>query len=285
MNREFPADKLFVPDGSPVPGALGRITHLGIGAHQDDLEFMAFHGIISCYESDQLWFGGVTCTNGAGSPRTGPYKDFSDERMAAVRHQEQKNAATIGRYAALFQLDHSSAAARDPADPSLENNLLEILTATRPQVVYTHNPADKHPTHVAVAVAALRAMRSLPPGQRPRHVIGCEVWRDLDWLPDDHKVLMDVSGHDALATALLGTFHSQIAAGKRYDAAILGRRTANATFLNPHATDDSTRIAFGLDLTPLVADESVDIAGYICAFIDQFKADVRNTLGAPPATR
>jgi hypothetical protein len=29
----------FVPDGKPVADALPRITHLGIGAHQDDLDF------------------------------------------------------------------------------------------------------------------------------------------------------------------------------------------------------------------------------------------------------
>jgi LmbE family N-acetylglucosaminyl deacetylase len=53
--------------------ALARITHLGIGAHQDDLEFMAFHGILACFRMrDDRWFGGVTCTNGAGSSRTGP---------------------------------------------------------------------------------------------------------------------------------------------------------------------------------------------------------------------
>ena len=46
---------------------------------------MAFHGILQGFARDDRWFGGVTCTNGAGSPRTGPYKDFSDERMAAVR--------------------------------------------------------------------------------------------------------------------------------------------------------------------------------------------------------
>jgi len=28
---------IFVPDGTPVEAALARTTHLGIGAHQDDL--------------------------------------------------------------------------------------------------------------------------------------------------------------------------------------------------------------------------------------------------------
>ena len=31
--------EMYVPDGQALPGALQRTTHLGIGAHQDDLEF------------------------------------------------------------------------------------------------------------------------------------------------------------------------------------------------------------------------------------------------------
>jgi hypothetical protein len=118
-------------------------------------------------------------------------------------------------------------------------------------------------------------MREMPREQRPAKVIGCEVWRDLDWLPDGEKVLMDVSGRDNLAAALNGVFDSQIAGGKRYDLATLGRRRANATFFASHATDAATQLVFGIDLTPLVADESLDIADYVCGLIDQFKADVR----------
>ncbi|MEI6194161.1 MAG: PIG-L family deacetylase, partial [Verrucomicrobiota bacterium] len=120
--------------------------------------------------------------------------------------------------------------------------------------------------------------RELPRGQRPEKVIGCEVWRDLDWMPDAAKVLMDVSGHDRFAAKLNGVFDSQIAGGKRYDLATLGRRSANATFFESHATDAATQLIFGMDLTPLVADESKDIAAYVSGFIDQFRADVTTKL-------
>ena len=46
MKLHNPTAEIFIPDGLPVPAALKRITHLGIGAHQDDLEFMAFHGVL-----------------------------------------------------------------------------------------------------------------------------------------------------------------------------------------------------------------------------------------------
>ncbi len=53
-------------------------------------------------------------------------------------------------------------------------------------------------------------LRSLPESCRPAKVIGCEVWRDLDWLPDDEKVVMDLSANPELATQLNGIFKSQI---------------------------------------------------------------------------
>jgi LmbE family N-acetylglucosaminyl deacetylase len=280
MIRDRLRERLFIPDGMVPAEALPRVTHLGIGAHQDDLEFMAFHGILECFGRDDRWFGGVTCTDGAGSPRGGLYAGCSSGQMTALRHAEQETAAVIGGYAAMFQLGYPSGVVRNAAETALRDDLLEILTSTRPQVVYTHNPADKHETHVAVTLAALHAMRAMPRDLRPGKVIGCEVWRGLDWLPDESKVLMDVSGRDHLAAALNGVFDSQIAGGKRYDLAILGRRAANATFLDSHSGDQADRLIYGLDLTPLVLDETLDIADYVCGFIDAFKADVRSKLAA-----
>ena len=198
----------------------------------------------------------MTCTNGAGSSRTGVYAKFTDAQMMAVRRTEQNHAAIVGQYGVMIQLDYPSSAVKSATDPALKNDLKEILAATKPEVVYTHNPADKHDTHIGVVIAALQAMRELPREQRPKKVIGCEVWRNLDWLNDADKVLMDVSGHDNLAAALNGVFDSQIAGGKRYDLATLGRRAANATFFESHATDKANQLIFGMDLTPVVADEN-----------------------------
>ena len=53
----------FVPDGRPLEEALARTTLLGVGAHQDDLEFMAFYPILKAFTTDGEWFTGVTVTN------------------------------------------------------------------------------------------------------------------------------------------------------------------------------------------------------------------------------
>jgi LmbE family N-acetylglucosaminyl deacetylase len=254
MNLKNVSASVFVPDGKPVAEALRRITHLGIGAHPDDLEFMAFHGIVAGYAKRD--FGGVVCTDGSGAGDVN------------VRRQEQNRAAEIGRYGVMIQLGYPS---RNVCKAT--GDLREILAATQPQTVYTHSPADKHPTHIAVLLTAVEAMRALPREQRPARVIGCEVWRDLDWLPDEDKVVMDVSGHDELAAALHAAFASQIT-GKCYNLAVAGRWRANATFFDPRATDRATSVVFGIDLTPLVHDENQDIVEYVTAFIDKFKADV-----------
>src|ERR1700709_814859 len=192
MKLHHSTAEMFVPDGKPVSAALKRITHLGIGGHQDDLEFMAFQGILQCYASKTKWFGGVTCTNGSGSSRAGKFKKFTDEQMMVVRRKEQNKAAKLGKFGVMIQLDYPSSAVKSATDASLKEDLKKILSATKPEVIYTHNPADKHDTHIGVVIATIQALRELPRHQRPKKVIGCEVWRDLDWLPDAKKVLMDV---------------------------------------------------------------------------------------------
>jgi LmbE family N-acetylglucosaminyl deacetylase len=269
---------IYVPDGDTQASALSRTTHLAIGAHQDDLEIMAADGILTCFEQLDRWFTGVVVTDGGGSPRDGLYRDFTDEQMREVRRAEQRKAADIGRYAAVVQLDHPAAVVRNAADARPVDDLVEVLRATRPAVVYTHNLADKHDTHVAVALRAIAAIRRLPAAGRPSRLYGCEVWRDLDWVVDDEKVVFDVSAHESLRVSLVGVFESQIAGGKRYDLATEGRRRANATYAAPHGTDIATACSYALDLTPLVADDGLDPAAFMRGLMDRFREDVERRI-------
>jgi len=278
MKLTQPRADLYIPDGAPETEALSRTTHLGIGAHQDDLEFMAFHGILAGYGREDQWFSGVTCTNGAGSARAGVFASHTDADMQEVRREEQRTAARLGKYAAMFQLDYPSAAVKVRPAPKPEADLLSILQATRPRIVYTHNPADKHETHIGVLNATLRALRQLPPEERPEQLLGCEVWRDLDWLCDEDKILLDVSGHEDLAQRLNAVFASQIAGGKRYDLAIQGRRRANATFFQSHAVDACDSVCFAIDLTPLLHGDTLTLSEFITPFLDRFRQDVLQKL-------
>ncbi|MDX2080622.1 MAG: PIG-L family deacetylase [Terrimicrobiaceae bacterium] len=270
--------RVHVPDGTPFPGALERCTHLGICAHQDDLEFLAFHGIVACHGRTDRWFGGVVCTDGAGSARQGRYAGCSDEDMKEIRAAEQERAADLGEYGIVIQLGLSSRAAKDAADTGLRSSLSEILSHIRPEVVYTHNPADKHDSHLAVFAAAIETLRSLDPARRPKAVYGCEGWRNLDWLDDREKVVLDVSGHDALARELNAVFDSQIAGGKRYDLAVEGRRRAHATFFDSHACDAADSVIYAMDLTPLVEQPGLDIGDWVTSHVDRFRSAVADGL-------
>lgn len=277
MIFSHPNADLFVPDGAPEAEALARTTHLGVGAHQDDLEIMAAHGILECFGRTDRWFTGVVVTDGAGSPRTNQYAALDDEGMKRVRALEQRKAAFLGEYAAQIQLAHPSSVVKKASEACVVNDLVTVLKATRPEVVYTHNLADKHDTHVAVALRVVAACRALPPKERPRQVIGCEVWRDLDWLSDADKVVMAVDGREHLQAALMGVFDSQIAGGKRYDRATLGRRCAHATYSESHGTDQHQALIWGMDLTPLL-DEAKDPVRFVMELLRRFEAEVLERL-------
>jgi LmbE family N-acetylglucosaminyl deacetylase len=265
----------YAPDGTPLDAALARTTHLGISAHQDDLEFMAVHGILGCFGQRDKWFSGVVVTDGAGSSRAGIYAGYTDAEIAAVRPGEQRKAAYIGEYAAMLQLGYSSAQVKDAANTAVVADLEAILLAARPDVVYTHNTADKHDTHIATVLRTIAALRRLPKDARPKKVFGCEVWRSLDWLVDADKQIHDVSAFSNLQAALNGVFDSQITGGKRYDLAVIGRRLANATFYDSHSSDTATHLQWALDLTPLIEDDTLDVIEYTLAFVNRLATDIR----------
>jgi LmbE family N-acetylglucosaminyl deacetylase len=280
VNFSRPQADIYVPDASLSPEeALRRVTHLCIGAHQDDIEIMAQSGISDCLEG-RGFFGGVVVTNGAGSPRTGSYSSYSDEQMQAVRRQEQREAARLGSYSIQIQLAHPSSDVKRPGHPGVASDLAAIFSGCRPAVVYLHNPADKHDTHVAVLLRCLEAICSVPEGGRPQRVLGCEVWRDLDWLPDSEKVALDSGRHPDLARRLLAVFDSQVSGGKRYDLAAVGRRAANATFHSSHATDVMAGITWAVDLTPTTRPGGPKVGDLTASLISRFGEDVAQRLKA-----
>ena len=264
---------IYIPDGEQKDKAISRTTHLAISAHQDDIEFMAYAPIAECFGKADKWFSGVVVTDGAGSPRSGLYADYTDEEMKEVRITEQKKAAAVGEYSFQMLLGHPSKEAKDPKNTAIVREIAEIIRSAKPKYRYTHNLADKHDTHVATTLKVIAALRTLSPEERPEKVYGCEVWRDLDWVNDDEKMYMDCGPHPNLMRSLSAVFDSQIAGGKRYDLAAEGRRLANATFSASHACDTYTALNYAIDITPLM-DARTDIAEYITGFIRRFERDV-----------
>lgn len=278
MKFHLDTAQIYIPDDLPLEQALQRTTHLAIAAHQDDIEILAAAPILECFQQSDRWFTGAVVTDGRGSPRDGIYKDYNDEDMRLVRFKEQKKAAFVGEYAAQILLDYPSKIVKDSSKGEPAADLVTLLEATRPKFVYTHNLADKHDTHVAVALRVVQAIRRIPESERPEKLYGCEVWRDLDWMLDEDKVPFDVSFHEGLQAALVGVFDSQVSGGKRYDLATMGRRRANATYFQPHEVDTALGLTYGMDLTPLITKPEKEIGPYVDTFIQDFAKDVTERL-------
>jgi len=260
---------VFVPDGVPLADALARTTVVGIGAHPDDLELGAVWGPVSC--ADSRGFTGVVCTDGAGSPAAG-------DDVVSRRRSEQRRAAIRGGYGLMVQLGHRSQAIRTPDGRSaVVDELVTVLAGARPEVVLAHDPLDRHPSHVAAALAAIEACRRLSPSERPARLLGVEGWRPLGWLAGPDRVRLDVSGHDRLLRDLVACHASEVVL-KRYDLAAEGRRRANATFDDAHGPDVAEQVVVAIDLTPLLHDVDRPVGTFVAAVVERFAAEAVATV-------
>ncbi len=265
--------QIMIPDDERTDNAFERTTMLCIAAHQDDTEIMAYHAIGQCYGKKDEWFTSVIVTNGAGSPRAGVYAGYTDEQMCELRAKEQNNAAIVGDYSMQIQLGYTSAQVKVAGQNDVISNLTTIIEACRPQIVLTHNLADRHETHVCTALHTISALKHVSEEARPQKVYAMEVWRGLDWLDDGDKMVFDTAMHPNIANAVLGVFDSQICGGKRYDLAAAGRRRANATFLASHGVDKVEEAAYGMDITALMGSD-VDPCEFMAQKLDTFRNDV-----------
>lgn len=269
--------EFFIPENIDQSDALKRTTHLAIGAHQDDIEIMASGPILECFQNQNKWFSAVIVTDGANSSRTGKYKNYSNEQMTDIRNKEQKKAAIIGEYSSLALLNYPSNMVKNN-NQNVVDDIVKILELSTPDFVYTHNLADKHDTHVAVALRTIEAIRKLPENIRPKKLLGCEVWRDLDWLTDEDKTVFNLSDHENLQASLMGVFDSQISGGKRYDLATAGRRKANATYFQSHAVDNASALSFCMDLSTLILDINLDPSTLLQEYLNRFNFEVINRI-------
>lgn len=271
------AKLIYTPKGDERQ-AFARTTHLAVAAHADDLEIMAMDGILKAQADDRVGFSGMILTHGGGAPRKGEFEAASDEELAQTRRLEQQAAAALGRYEAVVLMGYTSAEVRQKGQAKLVREIGELIEAFAPEVIYTHSLTDKHATHVAVCLRVIEALRLS--GFMPIELIGCEVWRGLDWMPDEEKVLMDVSADVELQAALLRAHRSQTDGGKNYVEAVLGRRAANATFLDPYREEGAKGLWYGMDLMPFLANPSLNPKAYVRELIGRFQAEVIGTIEA-----
>lgn len=269
--------EIFVPDGSPLEVALARTTHLGVGAHPDDLEILAASAIVECHTASDRFFTGIVVADGAGGPRRPEHAALSEQAMIEIRREEQRRAAALGRYSAVVMLGHPSAVVKDAKARAVVDDLAALVRVTSPHELLTHALTDRHDTHVAVALRVIEACRALAASERPPRIFGAEVWRDLDWLTGGDRVELSADAAEALQSALLAVFESQNDGTRRYDLGTLGRRRAQATFSESHKNAQRERVVLAMDLAPLVSGSLSPLA-LVSAAIAHFQADVNARL-------
>lgn len=265
----------FVPDGTNLINALDRTTALCIAAHQYDTELLAYDAIEECYNDQQKWFTSVVVADGGESLRSRAYEGSTDEEIKKIKGIEQNSASIVGRYSVQIQLGYTNAQVQRPENNLLDQDIINIILACKPETIYTHNLADKHDTHVAMTLRVIDVLRELPIEMRPKRLYGMEVWRGRDWLGiDDDKKAFDALNHEILAASILGLYDSQIIGGKRYDLATLRRSRENATRLEEHQTNTLCSAIYGIDLTELQLDKSITPKEFILKRIDNLQKDI-----------
>ena len=273
MRLLSPHADLFIPSAEPLEQACARTKVLGVAAHPDDLELMALPAILAGHADPAQGFAGLVVCDGA-MPGSGP-----DEGVA-LRRMEQRAAATVGHYSVMVQLGHASPAVQTGQAQGLGEDLVEVLKSLRPHILYSHNPADRHPSHLAVLLALRQALKQLDPSERPQRWLGSEVWGGLDWQALGDQVALPLEGDRELAARLLEAHGSQLNRGKAYLSAALGRRRANATFSASHSPDAAEEVVLAMDLSPLLLDDQLSLQAFLSHRVERFRAEAVARLDA-----
>ena len=265
---------IHVPGGGDALAALAATTDLGVVAHPDDLELLLASPVLACRDDPTRSFCGVVCADGAGSVRPPDLADLDRGAFVDLRAAEQVAAADAAGMGAVVLLGLASdeVSGTGPGRSTFVDALSALVAACRPGVVHTHDPADAHRSHVAVATGTVTALRRLPADRRPRRLVGWEGWRDLGWVAEDRVVWGDLADRVDDAVALARHHASQLGP-KRYDAAVAGRWRANATFAAQRDSDATDGLARGVDLTPLL-DDDVDPTTFVAGLVRSFAEGV-----------
>jgi hypothetical protein len=233
--------------------ALVRTTHLCIGACQEDIEIIAYHGIAECYNKPNKWFTEVVVTDEIGSSQNGIYADFTEEQIKQIRCQGRIKTAESSKYNMSIQLGYSGDFIKCNSYSSVTMDLLTIFSECSPDIIYLHQSIDKNDTRVAVFTHCINALRQLPADKKPKMVIGSEIWENFYYI--DNNLIRECNLNNR--------------AEKNY---------VNAIYNASHSIDGCQKITLTMNLVPLINDPSLSILDDTMNFIDQFKNDVKTRL-------
>ncbi|MFK3985211.1 PIG-L deacetylase family protein [Micromonospora sp. NPDC050397] len=166
---------------------------LAIGAHPDDIELGCGATLLRARQAGAS-VTMLVLTDGRLGPGD-PDLRAHEQRQAA----DHLGADLLGGGFRDGELDHG---------PALVNRIEEAMDGVRPDLVFTHAPADSHQDHRAAAAASVAAARTLTT------VLHYESPSTLDFQP---VVFGDVTGLVPEKLRLLRHHISQVIGGRRID--------------------------------------------------------------------
>jgi LmbE family N-acetylglucosaminyl deacetylase len=170
-DTDLNVSKLYgmLDDGLP-PG--GRCRLLGVFAHPDDETFCA-GGTFARYAGQGAEIMVVSATRG----QAGQIRDAAAgnrQTIAAVREAELRLACERLGVTRVRCLDHVDGTLADAGFPALVDEVAEVISEFRPDVVLTFGPDGGygHPDHVTIsAVTTAACQRAAGPGRRPDQAV------------------------------------------------------------------------------------------------------------------
>ena len=247
--------RLYTRSGT---GTLPRTKLGAFLAHSDDLEFGCPHAVIESLKNPDRNLGVVIVNDGSGPPYGASYSKMSPQEIIDVRIEEQFAAARAGKYEFAAMLSHPSSQTRPilntvpQINEKLVAEMIEIIETTQPEVLYTHNPWDMHPSHIAVLKHLLCALRHTK--HKPQGLFGGEVWGPLDRVPAPYLQVWDCTEFEDLLEELLRYFVSQNVI-KSYDRNVPARRRTLAKLYHPHNDTGCNSVHLGVDMRLILTGE------------------------------
>jgi LmbE family N-acetylglucosaminyl deacetylase len=133
-----------------------------IAAHPDDSEF-GCGGTIARWVREGQQVICVVCTNGDKGTSD---PDMTGERLAAIREQEQREAAKVLGVSEVLFLGYQDGSLEDNTE--FREKLVRLLRKYRPDVVITHDPKLRYMGHRDHRIAGTVAMDAIFPYSRDR---------------------------------------------------------------------------------------------------------------------
>ncbi|MCX8042766.1 MAG: PIG-L family deacetylase [Desulfobacterota bacterium] len=156
--------------------------------------------------------------------------DVSGAKKSSLPQQRRKEALAalkvVGAYAGIF-LEHKSTQLRHKRS-CLIREIQDIVLYFRPYALYLPSLTERHPTHVLVTCATLKALR--PFSDRYPKVWGYHVWSDCCFAATQ---AVDITAVCNIKRRAIQQHKTQLAV-KPYDSGILGKNHYDGIYRHTH---------------------------------------------------